>query len=432
VNGMDRYYQVLGLNPGASEEEIKETYRKMIKVWDVDHFPNDPKMQKMVNERLKEIDEAYKNLLLFLSGHYNKGETEPLELQSKEGNKRGESLADFAVQMEIQESTAQKKQISRQKVPYDPSYPPDWVDPDEPLFESEKDRSAKTGYGDHGGSQPPPKQPFGQPPPHINPIRQEKQTISYFPLMIFFLTIGGAIGKSITNFVHLSLDNAFLYGGGIPALLGGIGGVIAVGIVKIINGMEKPRKHKVRLAWGVAVIGGLLFPLIFWFIFSPFLEHKQPRTSSSVGASSTTPSEDSTSKEDPLLTYLRKKERAEVNVVPEDVIWKLIVKDSKGSAFFYDTKYIVRQEDKVGVWSKTVYGDKAIRPKIDQTDKGHDRVTSTLEVNQIDCGSGMARRLRVLHYSIEGLCLGYSDTPSEWIRIPPNTVLEILQKEVCR
>lgn len=443
VNGMDRYYQLLGLNPGASEEEIKEAYKRMVKVWDAERFPNDSKMQKMVNERLKEIDEAYKNLLLFLSGHYNKGETELPELQSEEGNKRAEGMADFAVQMEIQESTVQKKQISRQKVPYDPSYPPDWVDPNEPLSESERERSTKTEGKFHDGFQPPPKQPFGQSLPNVNPTRQEKQKVSYFPLMIFFMTIGGAIGKSITNFMHFSTDEAFLYRGGIPALLGGIGGLIAVGIVKIINGMEKPRKQKIRLAWGVAVAGGFLFPLTFAFILSPFLEHRQTKISSSFNLPRKPPpieksisqeeppekqnSQKPESKRSPFLVYLKDLG------VPKDMIWKRIAQDNEGSTFSYDTKYSIRPvEGKVVLYTRTVYGPKAITRIMGQLGNDYEKLKFSLEFNDINCALRMARRIEVLHYSEEGLLLGYSETPSEWTFIPPNTFGEMLFQEVCR
>ena len=61
---MDKCYQILGLKPGASEEEIRKTYEVLIKVWDPDRFLNDPKMQSIATERLKEIDEAYKKLMI--------------------------------------------------------------------------------------------------------------------------------------------------------------------------------------------------------------------------------------------------------------------------------------------------------------------------------------------------------------------------------
>ena len=392
MSEMDDYYRLLGLNPGASEEEIKEAYKDLIKVWHPDRFSNDPRLKEKASEKLREINLAYEVLKTYIAG------------------KSEQSTA----------SRERRNHAESQSPPREPSPKPD-------------QEQTTAGVEGNGGFQPPPGQPFGQPPPHVNPTKQEKQTISHSPLMWFFMMFGAGIGYVITKQTHFSTSNeAGFYVGGICALLGGIGGLIGIGIVKIINGMEKPRKHKVRLAWAAAVAGGLLFSLTFASIPSPSSKHGQPRTSSSVNPSSTTPSEESTSKESPFLAYIRKKERHELNVVPKDVIWKLMAKDSQGTTFSYDTKYIVRLEIGVGVWTKTVYGDKAIPPEIGQFGKDHERVTSSLEANQIDCVSSMACRIRVFHYSKEGLCLGYSDTPSEWISIPPNSVLAVLQKEVCR
>ena len=58
----DKYYDILGLNPEATKEEIKQAYRDLAKVWHPDRFPNDPKLQLKAQEKLKEINEAYSYL----------------------------------------------------------------------------------------------------------------------------------------------------------------------------------------------------------------------------------------------------------------------------------------------------------------------------------------------------------------------------------
>lgn len=49
------YYQVLGLNRNASEEEIKKAYRKLALKYHPDHHPEDSESE----ENFKEISEAY-------------------------------------------------------------------------------------------------------------------------------------------------------------------------------------------------------------------------------------------------------------------------------------------------------------------------------------------------------------------------------------
>jgi curved DNA-binding protein len=49
------YYQVLGLNRNASEDEIKRAYRKLALKYHPDHHPDDSESE----EKFKEISEAY-------------------------------------------------------------------------------------------------------------------------------------------------------------------------------------------------------------------------------------------------------------------------------------------------------------------------------------------------------------------------------------
>jgi hypothetical protein len=62
MDDADRYYKVLGLEPGASPEEVKQAYRDLIKVWHPDRFAHDLRLQEKAQEKLKEINEAYDRL----------------------------------------------------------------------------------------------------------------------------------------------------------------------------------------------------------------------------------------------------------------------------------------------------------------------------------------------------------------------------------
>jgi hypothetical protein len=55
-------YDLLGLNPGASPEELKVAYRDLTKVWHPDRFLHDPRLQEKAQERSKQINKAYAQL----------------------------------------------------------------------------------------------------------------------------------------------------------------------------------------------------------------------------------------------------------------------------------------------------------------------------------------------------------------------------------
>jgi hypothetical protein len=64
---INRCYRALELEPGASLEQVKQAWRELVKVWHPDRFPNDAKMQRKAQERLKAINGAYEVLTQFLA-----------------------------------------------------------------------------------------------------------------------------------------------------------------------------------------------------------------------------------------------------------------------------------------------------------------------------------------------------------------------------
>ena len=52
-------YRILELEPGASLAEVKRSYRDLVRVWHPDRFPNDPKLQRKGEDKLKQINSAY-------------------------------------------------------------------------------------------------------------------------------------------------------------------------------------------------------------------------------------------------------------------------------------------------------------------------------------------------------------------------------------
>jgi hypothetical protein len=55
----ERYYRVLNLEPTASQEDVYQAYRDLVRVWDPQRFANQPHLELMAEEKLKEIIEAY-------------------------------------------------------------------------------------------------------------------------------------------------------------------------------------------------------------------------------------------------------------------------------------------------------------------------------------------------------------------------------------
>src|SRR5438477_12790660 len=54
--------RILEIERGASLAEIRQAYRDQTKVWHPDRFPNDIRLQKKAEEKLKQINMAYQRL----------------------------------------------------------------------------------------------------------------------------------------------------------------------------------------------------------------------------------------------------------------------------------------------------------------------------------------------------------------------------------
>jgi PEGA domain-containing protein/DnaJ-like protein len=61
----DRYEQalrVLGLEPGATEQAVKDAYRDLVKVWHPDRFGSDARLREKAQDKLKEVNAAFDEL----------------------------------------------------------------------------------------------------------------------------------------------------------------------------------------------------------------------------------------------------------------------------------------------------------------------------------------------------------------------------------
>ena len=65
-------YEVLGLKPGATEEEIKAAYRELVKKYHPDRYMDNP-LNDLAEEKMREINEAYDTLIGGAKGTKGRG-----------------------------------------------------------------------------------------------------------------------------------------------------------------------------------------------------------------------------------------------------------------------------------------------------------------------------------------------------------------------
>jgi hypothetical protein len=59
---MSRFHEILGIHPGATQEEVKKAHLEMVKVWHPDRFAHDAELQKKAQQMLQDINHAFDEL----------------------------------------------------------------------------------------------------------------------------------------------------------------------------------------------------------------------------------------------------------------------------------------------------------------------------------------------------------------------------------
>lgn len=62
MDDISNCYRILDLEPGASLEQVKRSYRELVKVWHPDRFCGDPQLQQKAEEKLKAVNLAYERI----------------------------------------------------------------------------------------------------------------------------------------------------------------------------------------------------------------------------------------------------------------------------------------------------------------------------------------------------------------------------------
>ncbi len=71
-----RSFQILELEPGVSEAEVRQAYKDIVSVWHPDRFSNNPRLRARAEEKVKEINRSYETVLSFLAsgnGDFSEG-----------------------------------------------------------------------------------------------------------------------------------------------------------------------------------------------------------------------------------------------------------------------------------------------------------------------------------------------------------------------
>lgn len=65
------YYNILGLETGCSQEELKQAYRDLVKIWHPDRFPDNPRLKEKAENQLMEINQAYEKVLAVINSKHS-------------------------------------------------------------------------------------------------------------------------------------------------------------------------------------------------------------------------------------------------------------------------------------------------------------------------------------------------------------------------
>ena len=113
---LDECYSILGVKKGVSLDELKQTYRDMVKAWHPDRYREDPAFQIKAENKLKEINIAYHTLEPFLKRFSEEQkERERREQGGKDANRRGNNNAGKGKRKKRRQKQKKKANSGRRK-----------------------------------------------------------------------------------------------------------------------------------------------------------------------------------------------------------------------------------------------------------------------------------------------------------------------------
>ena len=99
----------------------------------------------------------------------------------------------------------------------------------------------------------------------------------------------------------------------------------------------------------------------------------------------------------------------------------------------YDTQSITRpSESIVRVRLRWNWTEKFVLRWVEKYGKKYENFSYSIILQEINCAEKKIRRLSVTQYGHKGSVIDIMDSPSFWIFIPPESMIESLYKEVCK
>ena len=110
---IQRCFEILELDRGASPDEAKQTYKDIVNVWHPGRFSNNPRLKQKAEEKLKEVNVAYETVKSFLS---RKQEVEPEQKPAPQAKAEAEAKVRTKARAETEYNKAQAGPQARDKI----------------------------------------------------------------------------------------------------------------------------------------------------------------------------------------------------------------------------------------------------------------------------------------------------------------------------
>lgn len=118
----------LGLDKHAGEEDVKQAYRDLVKIWHPDRFQNDERLGARTEAQLKVINEAKTVALAYIEkyGHFRHVTESTGTKQARPGARRNPYQKEEEPKKEKAEPEPEEKPKKKPKPPKPPKEPRDW------------------------------------------------------------------------------------------------------------------------------------------------------------------------------------------------------------------------------------------------------------------------------------------------------------------